>query len=323
MTILVLGSNGLAGSAICRNLKLNNRNFIAATRNDVDLLNLRAVDNYFNKIKPSVIIGAAALVGGMAANIKYPVEFLINNLTIQNNTILSAYNNNVDKFVYLASSCVYPGKAVSPITEDLLLTGPLEKTNEAYAIAKISGLKLIQAFRDEYKRNWVSVMPTNLYGPGDNFDHINSHVLAALIRKFYEATLQNRNEIILWGTGNPRREFMHADDFASAITYIMDNYNEREPINIGTGSDVSIKELSEMLVGISGFNGEIKWDTEIPDGMYQKKLSVEKLNKLGWKSQITLVGGLKSTYNWFVQNYANTRLDVPVKVNDLRGAFLQ
>ena len=314
MTILVLGSTGLAGSAICRNLELNNRKFIAATRKDVNLLDSKAVDQYFSKVKPNVIIGAAALVGGMAANIKHPVEFLTNNITIQNNTIIAAFNNNVDKYIFLGSSCVYPGKALSPITEDQLLTGPLEKTNEAYAIAKISGLKLIQSFRDEYKKNWVSVMPTNLYGPGDNFDLINSHVLAALIRKFYEATNKNLAEIVLWGSGKPRREFMHSDDFASAITYVMDNYNEREPINIGTGIDISIKELSEMISIISRYKGEVKWNTEVSDGTYQKMLSVSKLNTLGWKSRITLNEGLKSTYDWFVENYANTRLNVPVNL---------
>ena len=314
MTILVLGSTGLAGSAICRNLELNNRKFIAATRKDVNLLDSKAVDQYFSKVKPNVIIGAAALVGGMAANIKHPVEFLTNNITIQNNTIIAAFNNNVDKYIFLGSSCVYPGKALSPITEDQLLTGPLEKTNEAYAIAKISGLKLIQSFRDEYKKNWVSVMPTNLYGPGDNFDLVNSHVLAALIRKFYEATKRNLAEIVLWGSGKPRREFMHSDDFASAITFVMDNYNEREPINIGTGIDISIKELSEMISIISRYKGEVKWNTEVSDGTYQKMLSVSKLNNLGWKSRITLNEGLKSTYDWFVENYANTRLNVPVNL---------
>jgi GDP-L-fucose synthase len=317
MTILVLGSKGLAGSAICRNLELNNRKFTAATRNDVNLLDTKAVDEYFSKVKPKVIIGAAALVGGMAANIKYPVEFLINNITIQNNTILSAHNNNVSKYVFLGSSCVYPGKAESPISEDQLLTGPLEKTNEAYAVAKISGLKLIQSFRDEYSKNWVSVMPTNLYGPGDNFDVNNSHVLAALVRKFYEAVLENKKEITLWGSGNPRREFMHADDFASAITFITDNYNEREPINIGTGTDISIKELAEIIVKISGFKGDVKWNMEVPDGTYRKMLNVTKLNSLGWKSKISLNEGVESTYKWFVQNYQATRLSVPVKVNDL------
>ena len=317
MTILVLGSKGLAGSAICRNLELNNRKFIAATRSDVDLLNFEAVDRYFNKIKQSTIIGAAALVGGMAANIKYPVEFLINNITIQNNTILSAHNNNVSKYVFLGSSCVYPREAESPISENQLLTGPLEKTNEAYAVAKISGLKLIQSFRDEYSKNWVSVMPTNLYGPGDNFDINNSHVLAAVIRKFHEAVLENKKEITLWGSGNPRREFMHADDFASAVTFITDNYNEREPINIGTGTDISIKDLAEIIVKISGFKGDVKWNMEVPDGTYRKMLNVTKLNNLGWKSKISLKEGVESTYKWFVQNYQATRLSVPVIVSDL------
>ena len=315
MTILVLGSKGLAGSAICRNLELNNRKFIGASRNDVDLLNKKAVDDYLNKIKPKIVIGAAALVGGMAANIKHPVEFLLNNITIQNNTILSSFNNNVEKFIFLGSSCVYPGKANSPITEDQLLTGPLEKTNEAYAIAKISGIKLIQSFRDEYEKKWVSVMPTNLYGPGDNFDVTNSHVLAALIRKFYEASSQQESEVELWGSGKPRREFMHADDFASAITFVMDNYNDREPLNIGTGTDISIKELAEMIAHISDFKGSIKWNSEVSDGTFQKLLSVSKLNKMGWQSKIALEEGIKSTYDWFIQNYEKTRLNVPVNLS--------
>ena len=257
----------------------------------------------------------------MAANIKYPVEFLINNMTIQNNTILSAHNNNVSKYVFLGSSCVYPREAESPISENQLLTGPLEKTNEAYAVAKISGLKLIQSFRDEYSKNWVSVMPTNLYGPGDNFDINNSHVLAALIRKFHEAVLENKKEITLWGSGNPRREFMHADDFASAVTFITDNYNEREPINIGTGTDISIRDLAEIIVKISGFKGVVKWNMEIPDGTYKKMLNVTKINNLGWKSKISLKEGVELTYKWFVQNYQDTRLSVPVKVNDLIGTL--
>ena len=315
MTILVLGSKGLAGSAICRNLELNNRKFLGASRNDVDLLNKKAVDDYLNKIKPKIVIGAAALVGGMAANIRHPVEFLLNNITIQNNTILSSFNNNVEKFIFLGSSCVYPGKANSPITEDQLLTGPLEKTNEAYAIAKISGIKLIQSFRDEYEKKWVSVMPTNLYGPGDNFDVTNSHVLAALIRKFYEASSQQESEVELWGSGKPRREFMHADDFASAITFVMDNYNDREPLNIGTGTDISIKELAEMIANISDFKGSIKWNSEVPDGTFQKLLSVSKLNKMGWQSKIALEEGIKSTYDWFIQNYEKTRLNVPVNLS--------
>jgi GDP-L-fucose synthase len=321
MTILVLGSNGLAGSAICRNLELSNREFIAATRKDVDLLNFKKVVEYFNKTKPSTIIGAAALVGGIAANIKYPVEFLVNNITIQNNTILAAHINNVERFIFLGSSCVYPGNVNSPISENQLLNGPLEKTNEAYAVAKISGLKLIQSFRDEYSKNWVSVMPTNLYGPGDNFDLHNSHALAALVRKFYEAKIEGREKISLWGSGNPRREFMHADDFAAALTFVADNYNEREPINIGTGSDISIKELAEVLARISKFEGKIEWNTDVPDGTYQKMLNLDKLKRLGWTSKISIKEGVESTYKWFVKNYQNTRLDVPVMAHDLLSAL--
>lgn len=321
MTILVLGSNGLAGSAICRNLELSNREFIASTRKDVDLLNFKKVVEYFNKTKPSTVIGAAALVGGIAANIKYPVEFLVNNITIQNNTILAAHINNIERFIFLGSSCVYPGKINSPISEDQLLNGPLEKTNEAYAVAKISGLKLIQSFRDEYSKNWVSVMPTNLYGPGDNFDLHNSHALAALVRKFYEAKIEGREKISLWGSGNPRREFMHADDFASALIFVADNYNDREPINIGTGSDISIKELAEVLARISEFEGRIEWNTDVSDGTFQKMLNVDKLKRLGWTSKISIKEGVESTYKWFVKNYHNTRLDVPVIAHDSLSAL--
>lgn len=322
MTILVLGSNGLAGSALCRHLESNKIDFVPATRSEVDLLNAKEVDKYFKLIKPKIVIGAAALVGGMAANIKYPVEFFINNVTIQNNTILAALNNNVEKFIFLGSSCVYPAKAKIPILEDQLLSGQLEKTNEAYAIAKISGIKLIQSIRDEYGKKWISVMPTNLYGPGDNFDLENSHVLAALIRKFHEAKQINQDSITLWGTGTPRREFIHVDDFASAVIFITQNYDGREPINIGTGTDIAIRDLAVMISDICGYKGKINWDSNIADGTYQKLLSIRKLNNLGWKPQISLLDGIKQTYKWFLQEYKNSRLSVPVNPSDLNKLFL-
>ena len=318
MTILVLGSKGLVGSAVCRNLSAAGREFKSVSRSELNLLDLDATNALFKRIKPTSIIGAAAKVGGMIANKTYPVEFLIENLTIQNNMAQAAFLNQVEKLVFLGSSCIYPTKADQPISEDSLLTGLLEKSNEAYAIAKIAGVKLMQSYRDEYKKNWISVMPTNLYGPGDNFDLNNSHVLAAFIRKFYDATELKQNKLELWGSGNPRREFMHVDDFADGLIYVHDNYNERELINIGTGSDTSIKELANMMVNISGFKGEISWNTSIPDGTFQKLLDVRKLNILGWKSRITLEQGLLSTYDWFMNNIGKARLNVPISFQNVK-----
>lgn len=311
MTILVLGSQGLVGSAVSRTLAKDGREFISASRKDFDLMDLSSTQNFFKKIKPISIIGAAAKVGGMIANKTYPVEFLFDNLTLQNNMMQAAFDNQVEKVVFLGSSCIYPAKTSQPISEASLLTGLLEKSNEAYAIAKIAGVKLIQSFRDEYEKKWISVMPTNLYGPGDNYDLNNSHVLAAFIRKFYEASISKDKEIEMWGSGKPRREFMHVDDFAKALIYVHDFYNEREPINIGTGKDISILELANLMASISKFEGEITWNTNIPDGTYQKLLDVNKLNQLGWKSTIDLQSGLESTYHWFSQNYNKSRLNVP------------
>lgn len=310
MTVLVLGCKGLVGSAICRKLLADGREFIGISRAELDLMSLEATQSLFKRIKPSSVIGAAAKVGGMVANKTYPVEFLIDNLTLQNNMLKAAFDNDVDKFVFLGSSCIYPALAPQPISEDSLLTGILEKTNEAYAIAKIAGVKLIQSFRNEYKKNWISVMPTNLYGPGDNFDLNNSHVLAAFIRKFYEAKISNSNQIELWGTGKPRREFMHVDDFASALLHVHDNYNSDEPINIGTGSDITIHELAEMVSKISDYKFEIYWNKSIPDGTFQKLLDITKLKLLGWEPSISLEEGLRNTFEWFQKNYQNTRLNV-------------
>lgn len=312
MAILVLGSQGLVGSAVCRTLARDRREFIPASRKDFNLMDLNSTKDFFKKIKPSSIIGAAAKVGGMIANKTYPVEFLFDNLTMQNNMMQAAFENQVEKVVFLGSSCIYPAKASQPISEASLLTGVLEKSNEAYAIAKIAGVKLIQSFRDEYEKKWISVMPTNLYGPGDNYDLNNSHVLAAFIRKFYEASISKVKKIEMWGSGKPRREFMHVEDFAKALNYVHDFYNEREPINIGTGKDISILELANLMASISKFEGEITWNTDIPDGTYQKLLDVNKLNLLGWKSTMDLQTGLESTYDWFSKNYNQSRLNVPI-----------
>lgn len=248
----------------------------------------------------------------MIANKTYPVEFLFDNLMMQNNMMQAAFDNQVEKVVFLGSSCIYPAKTSQPISEASLLTGALEKSNEAYAIAKIAGVKLIQSFRDEYEKKWISVMPTNLYGPGDNYDLNNSHVLAAFIRKFYEASISKVKKIEMWGSGKPRREFMHVDDFAKALIHVHDFYNEREPINIGTGKDISISGLANLMASISKFEGEITWNTNIPDGTYQKLLDVNKLNQLGWNSTMDLQTGLESTYDWFSENYNKSRLNVPI-----------
>jgi GDP-L-fucose synthase len=312
MTILILGSKGLVGSAVCRNLTNNGKDYIAVSRADADLKDFNQVNELFKRIKPTVIICGAAKVGGMLANKTYPVEFLLENLILQNNILQNAYNHQVNKLVFLGSSCIYPAQAKQPISEDSLLTGLLEKTNEAYAIAKIAGLKLVQSYRSEYGMKWISVMPTNLYGPGDNYDLNNSHVLAAFIRKFYDAKKSSVESIQLWGSGNPRREFMYVDDFASALVHVLENYESSEPINIGTGEDISIKELANMMCEISGYTGKVNWDTSIQDGTYQKLLNIDKLKALGWKPEISLIDGISSTYEWFKQHNKNSRLDVQV-----------
>jgi GDP-L-fucose synthase len=246
------------------------------------------------------------------ANYRYPVEFLERNILGQTYAMQSAHGNNVEKFVFLGSSCIYPKNANQPITESSLLTGELEETNEAYAIAKISGLKLIQGYRREYGRKWISVMPTNLFGINDNFDLENSHALPALMRKFHEAKVRGETFVELWGSGKSRREFMFSDDFADALLHIIDNYDEDEPINVGTGIDISIVELSEIIRRVTGFIGEIKWNTNVPDGTPRKLLDVSKLAKIGWKSSTDLVDSISKTYSWFTQNYENSRLKVRI-----------
>lgn len=312
MKILVLGSKGLAGSNILKYLETSSHLTFGLSRQDVDLLNENDVIEKFIKIKPDVVIGAASKVGGMMANSKYPAEFLLENLRIQNNMISAAYKSNIEKLIFFGSSCIYPANSPQPIKEEYLLTNVLEKTNEAYAIAKIAGLKLVEAFVSEYGRKWFSIMPTNLYGPGDNFDLENSHVLAAVIRKFYDAKNNGNDNVQFWGTGKPRREFMHISDFASAVVYLMENYHETSLINVGTGEDISILELVEKVAEISKFTGEIIWDKSKPDGTFQKKLDVSKLNSIGWKPKITLDKGLQSTYSWFAENYKSARLKVPI-----------
>lgn len=315
MTIVVLGSRGLVGSAVCRHLTKKNLNFVAATRRDVDVTNAISIDSFFREVKPSVVIAAAAKVGGLMANFEYPVEFLSENVLSQTYLMDASYKHDVEKFVFLGSSCIYPKEAPQPISEDSLLTGPLEITNEAYAIAKITGVKLVQGYRREYGRKWISVMPTNLYGINDNFDLRTSHALPALMRKFHDAKINGLDSVELWGTGKPRREFMFSDDFASALMHVIENYDDDKPINVGTGTDVSILELSEIMKEIVGFKGSIRWNNDIPDGTFRKLLDISKLKSLGWKPENDLASGLRQTYGWFKENYENARLSVEISTH--------
>jgi GDP-L-fucose synthase len=268
----------------------------------LDLLDRKAVFEYVAKEKPDAIVIAAAKVGGIHANSTYPVQFLSENLQIETNLMDAAHTAEIPRLLFLGSSCVYPKLAQQPIKEEYLLTGELEKTNEAYALAKISGLKLVQAYRKQYGHKWISAMPTNMYGPGDNFDLENSHVLPALIRKFHDAKVQGQTTVTLWGTGSPKREFLHSDDLGRACVFLIENYDDEVAINAGVGEDVSIKELAELIQGVVGFEGEIKWDSSKPDGTPRKLLDVSRISSLGWKAQIRLEDGIRSTYEWFKAN---------------------
>lgn len=301
--IFVAGHNGLVGSAIVRNLKKNGyNNLITKARSKLDLLNQEAVKNFFHKEKPDYVFLAAAKVGGILANNTYPADFIYENLEVQNNVIHNAYSAGIKKLLFLGSSCIYPKFAKQPINEEYLLTGELEPTNKAYAIAKISGIIMCESYNKQYGTNFISVMPTNLYGPNDNFDLNNSHVLPALIRKFHEAKLNNKEEVFVWGTGKAKREFLHVDDLADACVFLMNNYNKSDIINIGTGEDISIKELAEIIKDTVDYKGKIKWDTEKPDGTPRKLLNVNRLHNLGWKHKINLEEGIKNTYEWFKAN---------------------
>jgi GDP-L-fucose synthase len=303
--IYVAGHKGLVGSAICRRLQSENHaHLITRTRGEVDLLSQAAVDQFFAAEKPQYVFLAAAKVGGILANSTRPAEFLRENLLIQANVIDAAYRHGAKKLVFLGSSCIYPKFAPQPIREDALLTGALEPTNEAYAIAKIAGLKMAQAYRHEYGFNAISLMPTNLYGPNDNFDPESSHVVPALLRRFHEAAQSRAAEVTLWGTGTARREMMHVDDLADACVFLMRNYDEPGIINVGTGEEVTIRELAEMIAEITGFRGKIALDTSKPDGTPRKLLDVSRLTALGWKAQIPLRQGLEQTYQWFTSQLA-------------------
>ena len=302
MTILVAGGTGLAGSAIVRELERVNKKVIGISSKDVNLLDRDKTFSYIKDLKPNVIIDAAAKVGGLGSNNAYPVEFLSQNLQIQSNLMDAAHESKVEKFVFLGSSCIYPRNCAQPIKEDYILTGELEQTNSAYAVAKIAGIELIRSYRKEYGYSWISVMPTNLYGPNDSFDLENSHVLPALIRKFVEAKRNNSPEVVLWGSGTPLREFLHVDDLAKAILVCLEKYNDSQQINIGSGDEISIKDLGQKIANLAGFTGKVVWDSNRPDGTPRKVLDSTKINKLGWKPAITLDHGIAATVEWYQEN---------------------
>jgi GDP-L-fucose synthase len=302
--IFVAGHRGMVGSAVVRRLqRAGFEHILTRTRQELDLMDRAAVRGFFESERPDYVVDAAARVGGIAANFEKPVEFLIENLTIQNNVIQAAVDFGVTKLLFLGSSCIYPKLAPQPLTEDALLTGPLEPTNEAYAIAKIAGIKLCQAYAREYGKNFISGMPTNLYGPNDNFDLQTSHVLPALIRKVHEAKRDGAKEVAVWGSGTPRREFLHVDDLADACFFLLENYDSPEIVNIGCGEDVSIRELAEIVCEVLGFEGSLVFDTSKPDGTPRKLMHVGRLLALGWKPRIGLKDGIRDAYDWFLKNF--------------------
>jgi GDP-L-fucose synthase len=291
----------LVGGAVLRDLQSHGyAQLLTRTRLELDLTDRAAVREFFDHHRPAVVVVAAARVGGIQANNDFPVEFLLENLQVQNNVIQAAYDFGVRKLLFLGSSCIYPKFAPQPITEEALLTGPLEPTNEPYAIAKIAGIKLCQAYAREYGANFISAMPTNLYGPGDNFDLQSSHVLPALLRKVHEAKLAGASEVVVWGTGTPRREFLHVDDLAAGCRFLLENYDSPNVINVGYGDDVTIRELAETICEVVGFQGKLVFDSTKPDGTPRKLMDNSKLRALGWAPKISLREGIKSTYEWYL-----------------------
>ena len=299
MTIVVAGGTGLAGSAIVRAYQAAGHEVIPVSRKVVDLLDRDATFAFIKEVKPSLIVDAAAKVGGIGANNSFPVEFLADNLRIQSNLMEAAHATDVEKFIFLGSSCIYPRDCAQPIKEEYLLTGPLEETNSAYAVAKIAGIELIKSFRKEYGRKWISLMPTNLYGINDNFELKGSHVLPAFIRRFVEAAEKGASVETLWGTGSPKREFLHVDDLAAAVVHLGQSYDSSDHLNIGTGEDLTIKELAELVAELAGFTGELAWDSSKPDGTPRKVLDVSKAKALGWQPKISLREGVASTIAWY------------------------
>ena len=307
MKIYVAGHRGLVGSAIVREIeRAGMHTWIGKTHSELDLLDRYAVFDYLKSEKPDAVVIAAAKVGGIWANNTYPVTFLSQNLQIDTNLLDGAHEAGIERLLFLGSSCAYPKLAEQPIKEEYLLTGELEKTNEPYALAKISGIKLVQAYRKQFGHHWISAMPTNLYGPGDNFDLENAHVLPALIRKFHEAKTRNEPSVTLWGTGSPKREFLHSDDLARACLFLLENYDDDVAINVGVGDDLPIKDLAQLIKEVIGFEGSIEWDHSKPDGTPRKLLDISRIRELGWKASTNLEQGLKDTYKWY--------LDQPEKI---------
>jgi len=299
MVVVVAGSSGLAGSAICRVFKSSGYEVVGVNSSIVNLLDLSATKKFIRNVRPSLIVDAAAKVGGIGANDSTPVEFLTENLKIQGNLMEAAYEAKVESFIFLGSSCIYPRDCPQPIKEEYLFTGPLEVTNSAYAIAKIAGIELVNSYRKEYGAKWISLMPTNLYGPGDNFDLQTSHVLPSFIRRFVEAAESGAPQVSLWGSGSPRREFLHVDDLAKAVLLTASKYDSPMHLNIGTGEDIAIKELAYKVATAAGFKGKIEWDTSKPDGTPRKTLEISRIQALGWKPTITLDEGIESTIAWY------------------------
>ena len=306
-TIYVAGHRGMVGSGIVRQLRQHDCSVLTATREELDLLDQQAVFAWLEQAKPDAVVVAAAKVGGIMANDTYPADFLYQNLVIETNLIEGAHRAGVDRLLFLGSSCIYPKFAEQPIQENSLLTGPLEPTNEWYAIAKIAGIKMCQAYRKQYGRDYISGMPTNLYGPGDNFDLQSSHVIPALMRKAHEAKHAGDDTITIWGTGTPRREFLHVDDCASACLHLLRNYSGEEHVNIGSGTDLPIYDLATMICEVVGFEGGIRRDESKPDGTPRKLMAADRLKAMGWTPQIDLREGLESTYEWFLGNRENAR----------------
>jgi GDP-L-fucose synthase len=308
MTVIVAGATGLAGSAIVKAFHAVGQDVIGINRTVVDLMDAKATEDFISRSKPSLIVDAAAKVGGIGANNSYPVEFLSDNITIQGNLMRAAHKAHVPNFVFLGSSCIYPRDCAQPIKEEYLMTGPLEATNSAYAVAKIAGIEMVNSYRKEYGTKWISLMPTNLYGARDNFDLAASHVLPAFIRRFVEAAESRANKVTLWGSGAPLREFLHVDDLALAVVLASEKYDSSLHLNVGTGEDLSIKELAQKVADAAGFTGEIEWDSTKPDGTPRKVLDVSRIKALGWNPTITLEEGISSTIAWYKE--ANARGEV-------------
>ena len=308
MTVIVAGATGLAGTAITTAFEAKGDTVVGINRSVLNLLDARATQDFIQKVAPTLIVDAAAMVGGIGANSAYPVEFLNDNLTIQGNLMRAAHKAEVPNFVFLGSSCIYPRDCMQPIKEEYLMTGPLEVTNSAYAVAKIAGIEMINSYRKEYGTKWISLMPTNLYGPRDNFDLTASHVLPAFIRRFVEAAESGAGTVTLWGSGSPLREFLHVNDLAQAVVLASEKYDSSLHLNVGSGEDLSIKELATKVAAAAGFTGQIQWDSSKPDGTPRKVLDVSRMKALGWKPTITLDEGIASTIAWYKE--ANARGEV-------------